>query len=190
MPAQASPPLLGPAPGDHSGPGTSTLPLLSNVNLFLNNVSFLGYDWIEGLRKLSLSGQNGIPLSIPVHHVIANADPGVGTHADLDSTTFDPDPLPVMAEFPTIDLEPDLVTHLEEPCPSPIDSADSGYFLRSSQKPSLGLGKNSSLVRRGRGRKTNLFKAQSRAKEDLLGGKQISIEMALRAEKSKKKGRL
>ena len=99
-PAQVSPPLLGLAPGDHSCPGTPTLPLLSNVNLFLNNVSFLGYDWIEGLRKLPLSGQNGIPLSIPVHHVTADVVPGVGTHAALDTTAFDPDPLPVMLISP------------------------------------------------------------------------------------------
>ena len=158
--------------------------------MFLNNVSFLGFDWIEGLRNFSLAGQNGIPLSIPVHPVIAEVDSGVGTHAALDTTAFDPDPLLVMADFPIIELEPEPVSHLEEPCPSPTDSADSGYFLRSSQKPSLGLGKNSLPVRRGWGRKTNLFKAQSRAKEDLLGGKQISIEMDLRAKKAKTKGRL
>ena len=88
----------------------------------------------------------------------------------------------------SIVLEPDPVSLPAESCPSPPDSADSGYFLRSCQKPSSGLGKNPSPVRKGRGRKTNLFKAQSRAREDLLGGKQISIEKALRVEQAKKKG--
>ena len=87
-------------------------------------------------------------------------------------------------------LDPDPEIPPEDSCHSPPDSADSGYFLRSCLKPSSGLGKLSPPVRRGRGRKTNIFKAQSRAKEDLLGGKQLSIEKALRAEQAKKKGRL
>ena len=78
----------------------------------------------------------------------------------------------------------------EESCHSPQDSLESGYFLRSCHKPVQRLGKSSSSVRKGRGRKTNLSKAQSRAKEDMLGGSQISIEKALRAEMALKKGRL
>ena len=39
-------PVFGSAPGEPSGPGTPSFPILSNVNLFLNNVSFLGFDWI------------------------------------------------------------------------------------------------------------------------------------------------
>ena len=73
MPGPVPSPIHGSALGDLSDPGTGTLPHLSNVNLFLNNVSFLGYDWIEGLRKLSLSGQTETPLSFPVHHVNADA---------------------------------------------------------------------------------------------------------------------
>ena len=56
QPAQASDSANVISPGDPPRPGISSLPLPSNVNLFLNSVSFLGYDWIEGLRKLSLSG--------------------------------------------------------------------------------------------------------------------------------------
>ena len=187
---QDSLPVSGSAPGEPSGPGTPSFPILSNVNLFLNNVSFLGFDWIEGLRKLSLSGHSGTPLSLPAHHVFADTFPGMASQPSIASVAVEPVIMPAMDEPSSVVLEPDPVFLPEESCPSPPDSSDSRYFLRSCHKLSTGLGKNSSPVRRGRGRKTNLFKAQSRAKEDLLGGKQLSIEKALRAEKAKKKGRL
>ena len=129
-------------------------------------------------------------MPLPVHLASVDAVPGLGTRPAAASIAFAPDLLPTMEEPSSVVLEPDPDFLLEESCPSPPDSTDSGYFLRSCHKLSTGLGKNSSPVRRGRGRKTNLFKAQSRAKEDLLGGKQLSIEKALRAEKAKKKGRL
>ena len=72
---------------------------------------------------------------------------------------------------------------------SPSESTDLGYFLRSGKKPTTGLGKVSPPVRRGRGRKTNISKAQSRAKVDMREGKQQTIEKALRAEKARNKGR-
>ena len=128
-------------------------------------------------------------MPLPVHFVSADAVLGLGTLSAAALIAYAPALLPAMDEPSSVVLEPDLVFLPEESCPSPPDSTDSGYFLRSCHKLSVGLGKNSSLVRRGRGRKTNLFKAQSRAKEDLLGGKQLSIEKALRAEKAKKKGR-
>ena len=178
------------AAGDLPDPGTLTPPHLSNVNLFLNNVSFLGYDWIEGLRKLSLSGQPGFPLSFPVHCVNDEAAWGVGPHDAIVPLGTEPVSLPVVTDISYLEPEPDPESCVVESCPSPSDPADTGYFLRSSQKPLLGLGKNSASGRKGRGRKSNLSKAQSRAKDDLLGGKQISIEKALRAEQAKKKGRL
>ena len=114
----------------------------------------------------------------------------MGTHDAVVPLVTEPVSLPVVTDLSSFEPDPDPVSLVEESCLSPSDPADSGYFLRSSQKPLLGLGKNSASVRRGGGRKTNLSKAQSRAKEDLLGGKQISIEKALRAEQAKKKGRL
>ena len=54
---------------------------------------------------------------------------------------------------------------------------------------SEGLGKNSNLTPRGRGRKYFLAKAKSKAKNDLLEGKQQYIERALRAVHAQKKGR-
>ena len=56
---QVQAPVIVISPEDPSRPGTSTLSLSPTVNLFLNDVSFLGSNWIEGLRKLSLSGRSG-----------------------------------------------------------------------------------------------------------------------------------
>ena len=42
---------------------------------------------------------------------------------------------------------------------------------------------------RGRGRASHLVKDQSRAKKDVIKGKQISIDRALRAVNSHKKGK-
>ena len=178
------------SPGDPPRLGISSLPLPSNVSLFLNNVSFLGYDWIEGLRKLSLSGQSGPSLPLPMPITPAEAAPGMDAHPVAAITAFAPVPIPSVEEPTTAVLEPDPESCPEESCLSPSESMDSGYFLRSCIKPSSGLGKVTSPVRRGQGRKTNLFKAQSRAKEDLLEGKQQSIEKALRVKKAKKKGRI
>ena len=98
------------------------------------------------------------------------------------------DPTPI--EEPSTDVFEHVPESLPEAsCSSPSESTDLGYFLRSSKKTTTGLGKVSSPVRRGRGRKTNLFKAQSRAKVDLQEGKQQTIEKALRAEKAGNKGR-
>ena len=181
--------------GDPFGFGNPKPPLLSNINLFLNNVSIHGFDWIDGLRNLSLSGQSDLHMP-PVSNEVFK---GLGS---FPCSNIDPvQPLIVSSEFDfvkNVSLEapsppvvfPASVICSEESCHSPQDSLESGYFLRSCQKPVQGLGKNSSVVRKGRGRKTNLSKAQSRAKEDMLGGTQISIEKALRAEMALKKGRI
>jgi len=87
-------------------------------------------------------------------------------------------------------VDPDPGEPVEDSYLSPDESTDSGYFLRSSKRnPSGGLGKAMSLVRKSRGRKSNIHKAQSRAKVDLVEGKQLSIEKALRAVNARKKGR-
>ena len=183
--------------GDPTDPGNPIPPLFANVNLFLNNVSLHGFDWIDGLRKLSLSGQSDIPFPFVSDEVLS----GLGSHPVDPLSIFDPGrPLLVSTDSafvhssPLEDSPADVVSPvptlcIEESCPSPSASMESGYFLRSCHKPVQGLGKCSSSVRKGRGRKTNLSKAQSRAREDLLGGTQISIEKALGAEKALKKGR-
>ena len=187
---QVQAPVFVNSPKDPSCSGTSTLPLSPNVNLFLNNVSFLGFDWIEGLRKLSLSGRASsylpplVPPLIPVEEEL-----GKDTLPAAVLTARAPDLFLAVEEPSSVCLEPDPETPLEESCPSPSESSDSAYFLRSRTKSALGLAKVSSTVRRGRGRKTNLSKAQSRAKEDLMEGKQQSIESALGAKKAKKRGR-
>ena len=161
-----------------------------NIKLFLNNVSFLGFDWIEGLRKLSLSGRASSSLPLLVPPLFPDEDElGKDTLPAVILTARAPDLFLAVEEPSSVCLEPDPETPLEESCPSPLESSDSSYFLRSRTKSALGLAKVSSSVRRGRGRKTNLSKAQSRAKEDFLEGKQHSIESALREKKAKKRGR-
>ena len=125
---------------------------------------------------------------MPLPLLLNSQEHGPGSPS-AESTALPIVPLPALINSSAVVMSPEPVFPLEESSPSPPDSSESGYFLRSCQKQSYGLGKSSSPVRRGRGRKTNLSKAQSRAKEDLLGGKQLSIEKALRAESAKKKGR-
>ena len=181
--------------GELSSPGNPIFPLFKNVNLFMNNVSFVGSDWIDGLRKLSLSGKSVLPLSSDVGFLGLDSHP-VATISDfepvlpVDAISVSDFVKPFSVEVPPPIVESFAPDGSEESCPSPSDTMGSGYFLRSSHKSVLGLGKSSSTVRKGRGRKTTLSKAQSRAKEDMLGGTQISIEMALRAEMALKKGLL
>ena len=40
-------------------PDISSFSFPPSVNLFLNSVTLLGHDWVEGLRNLSLSGSSG-----------------------------------------------------------------------------------------------------------------------------------
>jgi len=69
--------------------------------------------------------------------------------------------------------------------PSRIEgtSGSSRYFLRSktTPNPAGGLGVEGHEGGRGRGRKSYISKAKNKAKNDLLAGKQRSIEWALRA---------
>ena len=51
------------------------------------------------------------------------------------------------------------------------------------------MGRNPAVSARGRGRVSHLAKAQSQAKKDVLEGKQLSIDRALRAVNARKKGR-
>ena len=102
-----------------------------------------------------------------------------------------------------IDSTPSTTAILEEVPPLPLVNAEikdgpptqptsfvSGYFLRSGKKNPLGgLGKYSLPVSRGRGRKSFLAKAQSRAQKDLTEGKQLSIKRELRAVQAQKKDR-
>ena len=129
-----------------------------------------------------------MPLLVPF--IPDEAALGLDAPTAATITTSVPDSFPAVEEPSTVVLEPDPESLPEESCTSPSESTDSVYFIRSCLKPPSGLGKVSSPVRRDRGRKTNLFKAQSRAKEDLLEGKQQSIEKALRAKKAKRKGRI
>jgi len=165
--------------GDNTGIPTFSVP--PSVNLFLNKVTVLGQDWVEGLKNLSLSGsavsegprhyscvwgEEVLGLNPPINpsSVVMLKDIDLGR----DGSSFDSvDPAP--------GSPPDGVL-------SPSVKRGSGYFLRSTIKDSsAGLGKSLPVVGKGRGRKSNLHKAQSRARVDLMEGKQLSIDMALRA---------
>lgn len=91
---------------------------------------------------------------------------------------------------PSLDPNPGPVPEEKASTSSPPESSDSGYFLRSPTKlVSGGLGKGKEQPPKGRGRKYFISKAQSKARFDLLEGKQQTIERALRAVQPQKKGR-
>ena len=178
------------SPKDPSGSGTSTFSLSPNVNLFMNNVTFLGFDWIEGLRNLSLSIRSSFSMPLLVSPPFPVEDElGLISPPGTVITAIAPDLCHAIEEPSSVILEPDPDSSPVVSCPSHSESSDSSYFLRSRTKLASGLAKVPTSVRRGRGRKTNHSKAQSRAKEDFLDGKQHSIESALRAKKAKKRGR-
>ena len=139
-------------------PGTPSFSLPSSIYLFTRHLSVFGIYWVEGLKKLSL---NYIELRPPISAALVEKPP----------------PGPV--------IEPVLLDSNS----SPTTSSHSSYFLRSCTKGgSRGLGRNPTASARGRGRVSLLAKAQSRAKKDVLEGKQILIDRALRAVNSCKKG--
>ena len=178
------------SPKDPYCSGTSTFSLSPTVNLFMNNVTLLGSDWIEGLRNLSLSGRSSssLPLLVPPPFPVEDAL-GKNFLSGAVITANAPDLFHAVEEPSSVNLEPDPESPLEVSCPSHSKFSDLTYFLRSRTKSASGLAKFPLSVQQGWGRKTNLSKAQSRAKEDLLEGKQHSIESALRAKKAKKRGR-
>jgi len=170
--------------------GISSFTVSPSVNFYLNNVTLLGQDWVEGLRNLSLSGPSGSKVS--------RISPCVRGEEALGLNSLDPSSQVVLRnDSVLVRDDPSLVVLVPDPgdppegaSPSHSDSVDSGYFLRSSKKASsVGLGKSPPVARKGRGRRSNLCKAQSRARVDLLEGKQLSIEKALRAVKAKSQGR-
>ena len=139
--------------------GTPSFSLPSLFHLFTRQLNVSGIDWVEGLKKLSL---NSIEIRSPISATIVE-EPPIGSV-----------------------LEPVLHDSVH----SPIESSDSSYFLRSCTKGgSGGLGRNPAASARGRGRVSLLAKAQSRAKKDVLEGKQILIDRALRAVNACKKDR-
>ena len=111
----------------------------------------------------------------------------------LRNLAISPLPLSVSTPSTAASLEevpplPMVVAEIEDEPPTQPTSATTGYFLRSGKNHLGGLGKDSLPVPRGRGRKSFLAKAQSRAQKDLSEGKQLSIERALRAVQAQKKG--
>ena len=72
-------------------PSITSLPLSSSFKFFLNNVTLSGVDWVEGLRKLSLSPPlpcSSSPLSI----LPATPSEGLPLTLDPDPIVFEDDP--------------------------------------------------------------------------------------------------
>lgn len=146
--------------------GISHPPFPPAFNLFLN-YSLANSDWMEIFRNLA--------ISVLDHVFLSRFEPPV-----LNSDVYpllDPDPDPPL----TMDLYPS----------SSIDSLEkeSGYFLQSSsKKESGGIGKDEGTLGQSRERKSFISKAKTKARKDLLEGKQQSIERVLRAVRTPKKG--
>ena len=143
--------------------GISSFSLSPSLNLFANNVTLSGLDWVEGLKNLTISSQL-TPATLPISTIY------------LEESLIPVKPNPIIDD-------------INYPL-SPLDSLDSRYFLRSfSKTTSEGLGKDTNMASKGRGRKTFISKAQSKAKKDLLEVKQNSIERDIRSMRAQKKGR-
>jgi len=154
----------GPSSSNLPVPGISSLALSPSLNLFLKNVTIEGSDWVNTLRNLKISLE-------PQSH-----------QAPIELLAD------VSLETPSKALSPVSKSPVLEKGQSSAESSDTGYFLRSCKKPAGGgLGKGSVQARAGRGRKSHISKAKTRAKLDLESGKQLSIERALRAVKAHKK---
>jgi len=168
------------APPGPAIPGITKLSLSPSINFMLNQCTMVGLDWMEGLKNLSISGptEEGFVASLGGRGGDLKLKVGSVTEPNVEpsaSKAF------LIEEAPPI-LEPDPGIEAEGMAdPSPAND-EAGYFLRSrTKKGEGGLGKDPPSVRRGRGRISNLSKAQSKAVRDLRDGKQLSIERALRA---------
>jgi len=158
--------------------GIPSFSLSAVFNLFVNHFSVMNLDWVEGFRALNIEDPSGHIKNFPL---IPPSD-GMESHLDVEA--------PVLALVEGPSREDSFIEEVVTPPLSQDESSDSGYFLRSCKKSSNGgLGKDILPARSKRGRKSNLHKAQSRARKDLVDGKQLSIEKALRAGKGRSRGR-
>jgi len=158
--------------------GTPSISLNAAFNVFVNRFSVLNLDWVGGLRPFTMEDPSG-------HYISSTIPPpldGMASHVESEA--------PVVAILEGPHREGSFVEEIDTPSPSPDESSDSGYFLRSCKKTSSGgLGKVFPPARSKRGRKSNLHKAQARARMDVVDGKQVSIEKALRAGRGRARGR-
>ena len=128
--------------------------------VLINNLNLEGKEWLEALKNMSLSTR-------PSQIVTRPMDTSV-----IGFSLVDP---PSSKRICNVDDDSSSLSKNSSP----------HYFLGSQKKivSSRGLGKEviRTLDRGGRGRKYLISKEQSKAKSDLLGGKQQTIERALRA---------
>ena len=144
-------------------PYTSSFSLSPLIYLFTNCLNFCGMEWVEKLKNLTITSQTLVE-STPISDALLG-EPSLVL-------------APVLSEEEVISLL------------APTESSDSGYFLQSCTKGTpRGLGKSSPPIIRGRGRRSYIAKAYSKARKDVMEGKQQSIERELRAVHAQKKGR-
>jgi len=145
--------------GISPSPRSSLSSLLQNLNL-----NFVSNRWIEPLNT-----------SLPVSNLPSRKP------LELEDSPHDGPP-------------PSEAVIIKKPlriCEGPEGtSGSSRYFLRSKTTPNPegGLGLEGKEGGRGRGRKSFISKAKNKAKNDLLAGKQQSIEWALRAARAQEMG--
>jgi len=158
--------------------GTPSFSFNAVFNVFVKHFFALNLDWVEGLRTLSMEDPSGHIKNLPITPL------SDGPVSQLEAVS------PVLALIEGPPGEESITEEIATPPLSEDESSDSGYFLRSCKKISGGgLAKDLPPARNKRGRKSNLHKAQSRARMDLVEGKQLSIEKALRAGKGRSRGR-
>ena len=92
----------------------------------MNNVTFFGFDWIEGLQNLSLSGRSSssLPLLVPPPFPVED-ELGKNFLPGVVITTNAPDLFHAVEEPASVILEPDPESPLEVSCPSHLESSDS-----------------------------------------------------------------
>jgi len=147
--------------------GTSSNPTLY-ITILINNLSIKGPEWMISPSLPPLPPMGTIlPSFSPPSSLPPCPSPSPTSYA-----SFLPLKSPAMPSAP---ISEDSTTSLS-------DTSSRRYFLRSLNKEhSGGLSLDPILAEKsGRGRKTLISKAQKKAKIDLLVGKWVSIERALR----------
>ena len=135
-------------------PSTSSFTLSSSINLSTNQLNVSGFDWVDGIKNLTLSSQP-LELSSPIPTACIEEPPSVSAlEPFLLKQSHSCSPLNQMTQYISF-------IHVLK------------GLLGGWGKPLLGL------LRRGDDRMSHFTKAQPRERKDLLAGKKISIEREL-----------
>jgi hypothetical protein len=172
-PDQQTPVLEGatsfPVTGTSSNPGPSIIVLINNLSI--KSPEWLLSPSLPPLPPLITVLPSFPPPSLP---------PPMSALSPASSSSLLPLESPTSLSAPA----------LEDSTTSSSDTSSRRYFLRSlNREHSGGLALDPTPTEKsGRGRKSLISKAQKKARIDLLAGKQVSIERALRARRTLGKG--